>query len=194
MSDISIPQPVLTWKLSGRDGNVRTQSDYTINTGYNLQCRANGQFLTYVKQTLGVNLGYVTDAKERKVHFRLPDGSDREIVTGERIAFGIGGKPSFLKYKHRDVGINLAYADDPAFEWRIYGESGQDGEPVPTEGWVAILNEKVEPDPDFLIHFGRPGADVGWTTSPQWWETMLDTAGQIATKGALVVIKNKIGL
>ena len=65
---------------------------------------------------------------------------------------------------------------------------------MPTDGWIAILNEKVEPDPDFLIHFGRPGADIGWTTSPQWWETMLDTAGQIATKGALVVIKNKIGL
>jgi len=36
---------------------------------------------------------------------------------------------------------------------------------------VAIVNDKVEPSPDFLVYFERPPgmAAIGWTTSPGFW-------------------------
>jgi hypothetical protein len=39
---------------------------------------------------------------------------------------------------------------------------------------VAVLNVNVKPTPDFLVYLDRhPGvADVGWTTSPNWWGSL----------------------
>jgi hypothetical protein len=101
----------------------------------------------------------------------------------------VGGSPSFLRYAHRTVGINLEYQGSPAFEWLIYGSNGEKGQPVPTGSPVAIINSKVEPDPDFLIYLDRPaGADVGWTTSPGFW----DQVGDVATKAAITALKKAL--
>jgi hypothetical protein len=55
------------------------------------------------------------------------------------------------------------------------------------------VNDNVEqdgqPKPDFLVVHGRPvGTDIGWTTSPDFWDVVLDAAGRIAVKAALAYI------
>jgi len=166
-----IPTEVQVWQFGGKEGNVRTQNSYTNNSGYNLFCHSNKSYLTYVDQLVGMNLGFEKAGKERKVWFRLPDGHERDILTGEPFAFAIGGGKAFMKYVHRTQGINLDFVSAPAFEWRMYLPGGELGQPVPTGALVAIVNDRVEPTKDFLVHLDRaPGqADVGWTSSPDWW-------------------------
>lgn len=168
----SIPEKVVVWIFGGKPGNLKSQNKYSTanaGNGYNMFCQTNTQFLTYLKTNVGINLGYTTNSAEHKIHFKLPDGKEREILTGEKVALGIGGGDAFLRYAHRTVGINLEWSADPSFEWRIYGPTSEKGKPIPTGYQVAILNEKVEPEADFLVYLDRPaGADVGWTTSPDW--------------------------
>jgi hypothetical protein len=87
-------------------------------------------------------------------------------------------------------GINLEWTNNPVYEWRIFRADGEKGKPIPTDSPVAIANDKVEPEADFLIYFDRPvGADVGWTTSPTFWDTVLDEAGKKAVAAAKEKIK-----
>lgn len=62
----------------------------------------------------------------------------------------------------------MKYSQSEKPKWRIYGPTGEKGRPIPTGSPVAVLNVNVEPGPDFLVHVERPGADVGWTTTPHW--------------------------
>ena len=51
-----------------------------------------------------------------------------------------------------------------------------------------MLNVNVKPDPDFFIYFNRPpgtGSDIGWTSSPGFW----DQVGSLAEKIAVEAIK-----
>src|SRR5262245_26145363 len=177
MTNIEIPESVKQWKIGTGSANVRSQNRYTTNSGYNLFCQKNGKFLTYKEVPLGINLGFTADASIKKTHFRLPDGREREILSGELVALGIGGGDAFLRYAHRDVGINLKWSNDPVFEWRIFGANGQLGAPVAQNSLVAIVNVKVEPSPDFFVFLERPPgiADVGWTTSPNFWNDVFNT-------------------
>jgi hypothetical protein len=176
---IPLPPAVLTWQFGGKPGNLTAQNSYTPNSGYNMFCKTNRSYLTHERQALGINLGYTDDSRERKVHFRLPDGRQRAILTGEPVSFGIGGGDAFLYYKERTVGINLKWSGPPKPEWRIWGPTGEMGKPIPTGTLVALLNVNVKPTADFLVHLDRgPGVgDVGWTTSPNqiWanWGTSL---------------------
>lgn len=181
----NVPESVLQWKLGGKTGNLRSQKTYTENSGYSLLCSRNARYLSYVRQTFGINLGYVSDAKVKKVHFRLPDDVEREIKSGEVVAFGIGGGQEFLKYQHRDVGINLAWSQAPVFEWRIFGARVAKGDPIPVGSAIAIVNDQVQPAPDFLIYLDRvTGADVGWTTSPSFLDGLKSAALKIAVAEA----------
>ena len=182
-----IPEQVVVWRIGGKGGSVRSQDEYTAHSGYNLLCRTNQQYLTYVKHSHGlggINLGYISNPAEKKVHFRLPDGREREVLTGEPVALGIGGSPSWLQYASQPVGINLKYNDKPLYEWYFYGPSGAKSEPIQTDSWIAIINERVRPEPDFLVYMDRPGADVGWTTSPEFWDAvktlLAEGIGQVA--------------
>jgi hypothetical protein len=168
---IGIPPAVLVWQFGGRSGNLTAQNSYTLNSGYNMLCRTNSEYLTYGTQPTGINLDYTADASVRKTHFRLPDGQERPVLTGEPVALGIGGGDPFLYYAERITGINVKWAGDPRWEWRIFGPTGESGLPVPTGAPVALINVNVEPGPDFLVFLNRhPGtADIGWTTSPSWW-------------------------
>jgi hypothetical protein len=169
---IPISEKVVIWKFGGKPGTVKAQNQYSTahsGNGYNMFCKVNNQFLTYKETNVGISIGYTTSPAEHKIHFKLPDDKERDILTGEPVAFGIGGGNAFLKYAHRTFGINLEWVSAPQFQWRIYGATSEKGKPIPTDSWVALVNEKVEPEADFLVYLDRPtGADVGWTTSPDW--------------------------
>jgi hypothetical protein len=190
MSEIAVPDSVKVWKIGVDAANVMSWNNYTNNQGYHLFCMTNGKFLTHEKMTFGVNLGF-KGAGDNKTHFRLPDNQERQILSGESIALGIGGKPSFLRYKSRDVGINLDWSETPVFEWRIMGP--ELGQPIPENTPVAIINDKVTPDPDFLIYFKRvAGTDIGWTSSPGFWDHFVSVAEKVAVKAAKEYVKSQL--
>ncbi|MGY1823736.1 hypothetical protein [Geodermatophilus sp. SYSU D00079] len=170
----ALPAPVLIWQFGGKPGNLTAQNSYTAHSGYNLFCQPKGAFLTYGEQPAGINLAFTTNPQERKVHLRLPDGQEREVLTGEPVSFGIGGGDAFLHYAERTAGINLKWSGSPRPEWLVWGATGEPGRPIPTGTPVALLNVNVKPAADFLVHLDRhPGvADVGWTTSPNWWGSL----------------------
>jgi hypothetical protein len=169
---VTIPNEVLSWQFGGKTGNLMSQKSLlSASNGYNLLQRDNNRFLTYDKgNLLGIDLGYTADPENKRIHFRLPDGTEREILTGEPVAFGLGGAPSFLQYATQPVGINLKYVHNPTFEWRILDGTGNVGVPVSLGSWVAIINDRAE---DFLVHFERPGGDIGWTSSVPWYDNPL---------------------
>jgi len=51
---------------------------------------------------------------------------------------------------------------------------------------VAIVNDKVEPEPDFLFYLDRPRgmADGGWTTSPEFFNKIGKAAEKIPIEAA----------
>jgi hypothetical protein len=167
-----IPEIVKLWKIGGGSGKVSAINHYTDNHGHNLFCTKNSKYLSWKKMPLGINLDFISDAAVKKVHFKLPDGKERPILSGEPVAFGIGGGEAFLQYADRDVGVNLKWNAKPVFEWKLY--SGSAGSPITYGAPLAIANIKVKPSADFLIYFDRPAgmADIGWTTSPQFWNTV----------------------
>jgi hypothetical protein len=169
---VKLPSAVVQWSFAGKPGNIKSQNSYSTagaGNGYAMLCDDNKQYLTYAKTNVGINLGYKKTADDHKVHFRLPDGKARDILTGEKVALGIGGGDAFLRYAERTAGINLTWAGDPSFEWRIYDASGRKGESLRIGSPMAIINENVRPEADFLVYLDRPaGADIGWTTSPDW--------------------------
>ena len=186
MTNLEIPEKVKIWKFGGKSGNIVSQNNYSDNTGYNLFCQSNNKYLTWKKVPLGINLDFISDAAVKKIHFRLPDGKQRAILSGESVAFGIGGGEAFLKYAHRTLGINLEWKQDPVYQWRVFGAGSQLGTPISTDSLVAIVNDKVEPAADFLIYFDRPRgmADVGWTTSPEFFNKIVNAAEKIGIEAA----------
>ena len=192
MANLEIPEKVKIWKLGGKTGNIVSQNNYSDNTGYNLFCQSNNKYLTWKKVPVGINLDFISDAAVKKTHFRLPDGQVREIKSGELVAFGIGGGEAFLKYAHRTLGINLEWKQEPIYQWRIFGANSQLGTPIAADSPVAVVNDKVEPSPDFLIYFDRPPgmADVGWTTSPDFFNKIVSAAEKVAIEAAKTGLKS----
>lgn len=184
---MSIPNEVLSWKFGGKSGNVRSQNKYTTNTGYSLKCVANNQYLSWGKQNVGINLVFMSKETDKKIHFVLPDHQEREILTGEAVALGIGGGESFLRYAKRTVGINLEWSSNPSYEWRLFDSSGEKGKSIATGSLVAIGNANVEPEADFMIHLERPGADVGWTSSPGWIDR-ISAVSKVAIKAGKIIM------
>jgi hypothetical protein len=184
---MDIPDKVRQWKLGPAGGNVMSWNNYQHNNGAYLMNTETNNYLTYKEVPLGINLGFIAN-QEYKTHFRLPDGTERDILSGELVALGIGGGKAFLQYAHRDFGVNLEWVQNPNFQWRIFGPT--EGAPIPYDAPVAIVNDKVEPAPDFFIHFDRPPgmADVGWTTSPGFWDSVEDVAVQVGIKAAKAAI------
>ena len=188
MSDLQIPEKVKTWKIGPGPGNIQSWNNYTDNNGAYLFCETNGKYLTYKKVPLGINLDFISDSKVYKTHFRLPDGTERDILSGESVALGIGGGEAFLRYADRTAGINLEWSNSPVFEWRLFG--GQSGTPIAYDSLIAIVNDKVEPALDFLVYFDRlPGmGDVGWTSSPDFWDKVGDLAEKELVDAAKVAL------
>jgi hypothetical protein len=191
---MNIPEEILSWNLGGKAGTIRAQRNYETNTGYNQLCVTNNEFLTWGERDFGVNLIWTSNANLKKTHFRKADGSDGEVLTGETVAFGLGGNPSFLYYGHQTFGINLKWSETPKFEWQLFTASGNKGERIQPGQRVAFINLKVEPAPDFLIYFTRqtPGINLGWTTSPDWLADFLDTARREAVKVAVQYFRDAL--
>ena len=141
MANIVVPEAVRVWKFGVDQANVLSWNNYTNNQGYHLFCTTNGKFFTYVDVNFGINVGF-KDKGDNKTHFRLPDGQEREILSGESVALGIGGSPSFIKSAKRDVGIDLKYEKEPAYEWRIFGADSELGKPIPENAPVALCNDE----------------------------------------------------
>ena len=185
-----IPEIVKVWKLGAGKGKVSATNHYTDNHGANLFCTANNKYLTWKKMPVGINLDFITEASVKKVHFRLPDGKERPILSGERVAFGIGGGEAFLKYAKRDVGINLQWSKKAVYEWKLY--SGSPGSPIMFGAPLAIVNVNVKPSADFFIYLDRPPglADVGWVSSPDTFNKI----GNMAVKAGIEAAKKYVGL
>jgi hypothetical protein len=192
MDTTNLPQVVI-WKFDGKPGNLRAQNHYSPDSGgdgYSMFCQSNGEYLTYKEVPLGINVQFTSDAGLHKTHFKLPDGAEREILTGESVALGIGGGDAFLCYAHRTSGINLKWAaEDPGFQWRLYDLTGEKGKPIATNSFVAIGNVNVEPKPDYLVYLDRLQAgDIGWTSSPDWKGTITDAATAAAHQKLLEIL------
>lgn len=176
---MQVPDEVKQWKICGIDKTSRAPvsswNNYTDNDGSGLFNKVNSKYLTWKKMKWnellqGIHLNFVPETETTvlyKAHFRLPDGSERPIKSGESIALGIGGGEAFLYYDDRHAGINLKWSSTPHFQWRIWGD---DPSGLITENsWVAIANDKAGPKTaDYLIFHDRSGdkADVGWTSTP----------------------------
>ena len=63
---------------------------------------------------------------------------------------GYGIKPSWVCYETRTVGVNLAYKDNPCYQWQLLG--GTPGQPVKVDEWLAIYNTKAK---ECFIYFER---------------------------------------
>lgn len=185
-ANMEIPETVKVWKLGGKDGNIKSQNTYSEGNGYNLYCETNSKYLTWEKMPVGINLNYTANSNLKKIHIQTPDGKEREILSGEMVGFAVGGSPAFLSYTHRTVGINLEWKKDPVYQWRIFGANIALGKPIPAGSVVAIVNDKVEPAADFLVYVDRPPtlADVGWTTSPEWFNKIGNGGAKLLVKAA----------
>jgi hypothetical protein len=182
------PAEVVVWTLDGKPGPISAQNNYTTNEGYNLLCGTNSEYLTWGKRSVGVNLVWTSDPNVRKIHFRKQNGMEGAIETGELVAFGLGGDPSFLYYNERPAGINLAWSSSPKFEWKIISSSGNSGEAIQPGQTIAIFNVNAVP-PDFLVYHERPaGINLGWTTSPDWRERF----GDLAFKAGMAYIAARL--
>lgn len=188
---MEIPHEVLVWTFGGMDGALRSTNHYQNNMGYNLHCATNNKYLTWQTGMLSINLEY-SASPQNKYHFSLPDGSEREIRSGEPVAMAIGGGEAYLYYGEQTVGINLKWAQKPQFEWRILGP-GDLGEPIQVGSPCALVNVKVRPDPDFMVFLEKhmpKVVDLGWTTSPTWCESY----GGAAIKAAETAMKLKAAM
>jgi hypothetical protein len=165
---------------------------------YNLKGKRPRKFLQHEHQTFGINLGWTDDAEPataRKVarwFFTRQGGQDQPVRYGDSVALGYGVPPSFIRYAHRDVGINLDWSNEPVFEWKLLG--GKIGHPVRTDEWLAIYNERAEGDSgrgECLIFFDRTvGGDIGWPSSKTWGDQAIDVlVGKLKEAAAEFAVK-----
>jgi hypothetical protein len=139
---------------------------------YFLKNSAVRKFLQHEKQRVGINLGWTDDAEPstavRVTRWFLPRNSTSTapVRYGETVALGCGESPSYIRHETRDVGVDLAWTENPAFEWRILG--GEIGEPVDPNQYSALYNADIK---ECLIFFDRDaGADIGWPSSKTFLE------------------------
>ncbi|WP_433295571.1 hypothetical protein ACQP2F_36155 [Actinoplanes sp. CA-030573] len=182
------------WRIGvDRPGNVlpkRRFEDYP-DRSYNLKGLKPRKFLQYEEQQFGINLGWTDDAEPataRRVarwFLARPGTANGPLLYGEPVALANGKDPSFLRYKTRQFGINLDWSHDPVFEWKVAG--GKAGQPVHTADNVAIYNSRVDVEGghgDFFVHFQRQiGANIGWTTSPSWFDQLEQELKKLLPEG-----------
>lgn len=161
---------------------------------YALKNKQRRKYLQHEDQTFGINLGWTDNATDEtglrvSRWFFVRDGDSSEpIKYGETIALGNGQQPSFVNFKRRVVGVNLAFSDSPSFDWKILG--GKLGTPVKTKEWVALYNMKSE-EGECLVYFDRTaGVDIGWPSSKTWGEQTIDKVKEL-TKEAWETAKKE---
>ncbi len=97
------------------------------------------------------------------------------IHYGEQVAIKINNADKtnpkvgqgFLRYQKREYGINLAWSNEPVYEWIIRSAAGpeMDGKDVLTRGALnSLLGLYNEVEPDFLLYCSRKyGINLRWT-------------------------------
>lgn len=157
-------------------GLIHPKSDFDgpRDRNYSLKNKFPRKFLQWEDQTFGINLGWTDDAEaateQRVRRWFFTKADDTPLRYGEVIAIGNGGDPSFLQYESRTIGINLAWSNDPKFEWKILG--GKIDAPVEIQDWVVLFNLKSE-EGEPLLYFDRnSGGDIGWPSSRTWSEQL----------------------
>jgi hypothetical protein len=159
------------WRILSPDGRP---SDVRPGKRFLLKNSTNRHFLSYKKQGTfgGINLGFTDDAEPataaKVVHWEFVNRNRTAVKYDEPVA--IRCRDGYLRYGHRDVGINLHWSDSPVTEWRLLG--GRPGTPVKTGEKFSIFNMHTK-EGEPLIYFKREiGGNIGWPSS----ETLLDQA------------------
>lgn len=160
------------------------------------------RFLQWEDQTFGINIGWTDDAsaatakRVTRWFFDREANNDKPVVYGEAIALGNGKKPSYLVSGSREFGVNLKFADNPVFEWRVLG--GPIGEPVKANERVALFNVRAGSDTspgNFFIYFDRTvGGDVGWPDSKTWGQQLGGKLVDLGWAAAKEYVKTEFGL
>jgi hypothetical protein len=206
---VLIAEELKQWRIYvDRPGFVQTKRRFEEfpDRNYDLKGLKPRKFLQHEHQTWGINLGWTDNAETatgRKVarwFFTRRSGVSGPVTYGEPLALANGGDPSFLRYKHRDVGINLDWSSEPVFEWKVLG--GKSGQPMRTADNVAIYNSKVEGEGSLgecLVYFNRPlGANIGWPSSPSWSDQLpgplKDLVGDALTAALKTAVLVALGL
>ena len=152
---------------------VHAQGNPTVEKGYKVSAAlqsdqafdltniVSGSSLTYKSQGSfgGINLGW-TGSHGNYVTVKRQAGAG-PVKYGEPVALKVegGGHGDFLKYEHRDHGINLSWTKNPEYEWRIMG--GTDGQPVGAGDQIAIVNNKENDSMIFCYRVN--GAWLKWS-------------------------------
>jgi hypothetical protein len=148
--------------------------DGPAERNYFLKNRQERKFLQHEDQTWGINLGWTDDAepstakKVRRWFFARSGNAQGPVRYGETVALANGGKPSFMRNVHRDVGIDLDWSDAPVYEWKLLG--GKSGAGVKTGEAVAIYNVHARE----CLFDRTAGGDIGWPSSKTWGEQLED--------------------
>jgi hypothetical protein len=192
------------WYLAnGKAGPVLPKATFAESPArsFNLKGSVPRKFLRHEKST-GVNLGWTDDASpttaERVSRWFVdrPGTATDPIRYGEPIALGYGIAPSFLRYSHQTIGINLDWSAAPVFEWILLG--GPHDEAVNSRDAVAIYNTRAESGGQrgtFLVHFNRElGADIGWPDSRTWRKQITDLGLKIAGERARALVLAEFGI
>ena len=167
-------------------GGVAPRQQLVAKQNYNLFNLKTKNFLQYESQTWGVNIGWTPDGKPataaKVIQWSFVRCSEAAgpILYGEPLAIK-NSRESFIRYTHRDVGVNIGWNKDPLCEWKLLG--GAKGTPVLAGDTVAIYNEK---DAECLIYFDRTaGGDIGWPSSKTWGAQVTDKAWSAGKAAAL---------
>jgi hypothetical protein len=139
------------WKLLGSGREV------TSSAGYCFRNNTLGQSIKYGKRGAlgGINLVWDKAANLTNAHFENESGQGA-IKYGEKIAFKIDGiSTPFLRYEHRNLGINLGWSGKPVFEWVIVG--GKQGDTIKVGERFGLINIVEK---DFLVYAKRGGEAI----------------------------------
>ncbi|MEH6631632.1 MAG: hypothetical protein V7776_12425 [Halopseudomonas aestusnigri] len=163
--------PLQQWMFNANStGTVSPSKANLTPIKYSLKNKARRRFLQYEKQKYGINLGWTDNAAAqtekdiRGFAATLPN-SQKVLRYGDVVALSWGQRKPYLRYKKREWGINLVWAHNPSYEWKVLG--GRDGAPVQTgKDWVVLFN-MTHAEPMLYFKRGR-GANIGWPDSKHW--------------------------
>ena len=123
------------------------------------------------QQTSGVHLGE-TAATVTRWFFTRASEDHSPLRYGEPVAMGYGTNPAYLHCQRHSVGADLAWSDQPSFEWELLGRGS--GQPARSGDWLALYNRERG---DCLTYFEHAvGGDIGWPSSETWSGPPRDTA------------------
>lgn len=194
----------MQWYLAGgKAGPVLPKATFAESPtrSFSLKGSVPRKFLQHEK-SLGVNLGWTDDAspatgqRVSRWFVDRPGTATGPVRYGEPIALGYGIAPSFLRYRHQTVGINLDWSGGAVFEWMLLG--GPHDEPVNSRNPVAIYNSAAESGGKrgtFLVHFDRDaGGDIGWPDSKTWGRQLLELGSTLAWDQARRLVLAQFGV